>query len=69
MSNNGNDAGQEQRDDQYIDPQGYWIDPDRNVRRMSGEQEVIVRAADVCSKLEWNYIFEAIRDCIPNMKV
>jgi hypothetical protein len=65
MSNEG--AGAER--DQYIDPKGYWIDPDRNVRRMSGEQEVIVSAAEGCSSLEWNYIFEAIRDCIPKMKV
>jgi hypothetical protein len=29
MSNNGNGAGQKERDDQYIDPDGYWIDADR----------------------------------------
>ena len=69
MSNSGNGAGQEQRDDQYIDPEGYWIDPDRNVRRKSGEQEVILSAAGNCSGVEWNYFFEAIRDCLPKMKV
>jgi hypothetical protein len=31
---------------------------------MSGEQEIIVSAADGCSDLEWTYVFEAIRDCI-----
>jgi hypothetical protein len=62
MSNNGNGAGQ---NEQYIDPEGYWIDPERNVRRMSGEQEVILSAAENCSGLEWNYLFEAIRDCLP----
>jgi hypothetical protein len=67
MSNNG--AGNEVDKDQHLDPKGYWIDPARNVRRMSGEQEIIVSARDVCSVVEWNYIFEAIRDCIPKMKV
>ena len=47
----------------------YWIDPERNVRRMSGEQEVILRVAVNCSGLEWNYLFEAFRDCLPKMKV
>ena len=69
MSNNGNGVDQKQRDDQYIDPEGYWIDPVRNVRRKSGEQEVILSAAENCSGVEWNYLFEAIRDCLPKMKV
>jgi hypothetical protein len=60
------DAEQE-RDAQYIDPKGYWIDPARNVRRMGGEQEVILSAADDCSDLEWRYLFDAIRDCLPKM--
>jgi len=47
----------------------YWIDPERNVRRMSGEQEVILRVAVNCSGLQWNYLFEAFRDCLPKMKV
>jgi hypothetical protein len=66
MSNNGSEK---QRDEQFIDPKGYWIDPERNVRRMSGEQTVILRAAEDCSGLEWNFLFEAIRDCLPKMKV
>jgi hypothetical protein len=33
MSNHENGAGQKQSDGQYIDPEGYWIDPSRNVRR------------------------------------
>jgi len=69
MSNNRNGAGQKERDDQYIDPDGYWIDPARNVRRKSGEQTVILKAAEDCSGLEWNFLFEAIRDCLPKMKV
>jgi hypothetical protein len=69
MSNNGNGVDQKERDEQYIDPKSYWIDPERNVRRMSGEQEVILSAAKNCSGLEWNYLFEAIRDCLPKMKV
>ena len=56
-------------DEQYIDPEGYWIDPARNVRRKSVEQEVILSAAENCSVVEWNYLFEAIWDCLPKMKV
>ena len=67
MSNNGEGAGQNQRDEQYIDPEGYWIDPARNVRRKSGEQEVILSAAENCSGVEWNYLFEAVRECLPKM--
>jgi len=52
MSNNGAGAGQKQRDEQYIDPKGYWIDPDRNVRRKSAEQTVILKAAEDCSGVE-----------------
>jgi hypothetical protein len=69
MSNNGGTVDQKERDEQYIDPEGYWIDPARNVRRKSGEQEVILSAAENCSGVEWNYLFEAIRDCLPKMKV
>ena len=69
MSNNGNGPGQKQHDEQYIDPDGYWIDPARNVRRKSGEQTVILKAAEDCSGLEWNFLFEAIRDCLPKVKV
>lgn len=63
-----NKATEKELQDHYIDPDGYWIDPARNVRRKSGEQEIIVSAADICSNLEWTYIFDAIRDCIPKMK-
>jgi len=69
MSNNGDGAGQKQRDQQYIDPEGYWLDPARNVRRKSSDQEVILTAAEICSGVEWNHLFEAIRDCLPKMKV
>ena len=65
-----NDAADEKElEEQYIDPKGYWIDPERNVRRMSGEQEVVLKAVEECSDLEWRYLFDAIRDCIPKMKV
>jgi hypothetical protein len=66
MSDNG--SGNE-HNERYIDPKGYWIDPERNVRRMSGSQIVILKAAEYCSGAEWNYLFEAIRDCLPKMKV
>jgi hypothetical protein len=47
-------------DENHIDPKGYWIDPDRNIRRMSGEQEVILSATEKCSAKEWERIREAI---------
>jgi hypothetical protein len=39
--------------DDYIGPQGYWADPERNIRRFIGEQEIILMAAKECSKQEW----------------
>ena len=43
-------------DENYIDPKGYWIDPDRNIRRTSGGQEAIVTATEKCSAKEWERI-------------
>ena len=37
----------------YIDPKRYWADPERNIRRLSGEQEIILTAAEEYSKDEW----------------
>jgi hypothetical protein len=37
----------------YIDPKGYWADPSRNIRRLGGEQELILTAAEECSQEEW----------------
>jgi hypothetical protein len=39
------------RQQQYIDPKGYWIDPVRNVRRMGGKQEVTMSATEIDSDL------------------
>ena len=38
----------------YIDPEGYWLDPDGNVRRMGtteedGEQAIIAKLTEVCT--------------------
>jgi hypothetical protein len=41
-------------DKSYLDPKGYWCDPSGNIRRMSGEQEIIARATEKCSRAEWN---------------
>ena len=43
-------------DKNYIDPKGYWADPDRNIRRMgheNGEQRAILKATEACSEAEW----------------
>ena len=34
--------------------------PERNIRRMSGEQEIVVKATDACSKAEWAMLLEAM---------
>jgi hypothetical protein len=31
----------------------YWADPDRKIRRRSGDQDVILAASTACSKAEW----------------
>jgi hypothetical protein len=37
----------------YLDPKGYWGDPSGNVRRMSGEQEIVATVTGECSEAEW----------------
>jgi len=37
-------------DKDYIDPKGYWGDPEGNIRRMSGEQEIIATVTGHCSE-------------------
>lgn len=36
-----------------LDPQGYWGDPSGNIRRKSGEQDIIATVTDECNKTEW----------------
>jgi hypothetical protein len=39
----------------YVDPEGYWMDPDGNVHRMGhedGEQEIIATVTPMCSHAE-----------------
>jgi len=53
--------------DEYIDSLGYWIDPQRNIRRMGekdGEQIVILKATPECSDAEWDRFYEAIVACV-----
>jgi hypothetical protein len=48
----------------YIDTKGYWISPDRSIRRMGdegGEQIVIAKATEECSEAEWNRICDALK--------
>jgi hypothetical protein len=44
----------------YIDTKGYWVSPDRSIRRMGGEQIVIAKATEECSDAEWNRICDAL---------
>jgi hypothetical protein len=48
----------------YIDTKGYWISPDRTIRRMGdegGEQQIIAKATEECSDAEWNRICDALK--------
>jgi hypothetical protein len=50
----------------YIDPEGYWIDPDRNIHHTSipdpdGEQTIIATVTPECSEAEWSLICEALQ--------
>jgi hypothetical protein len=44
----------------FIDPEGYWADTKRNVRRRSGEQEVVFIATEQCTKGEWIFVLESL---------
>jgi hypothetical protein len=53
-------------DRDHIDPEGYWIDPDRNIHRKSlpdpdGEQTTIASVTPECSEAEFNLIREAFQ--------
>jgi hypothetical protein len=53
--------------DEYLDPKGYWIDPDRNIRRLGdkdGEQVAVLRATACCSDAEWDRFYKAIVACL-----
>jgi hypothetical protein len=39
-------------DEDFIDVD-YWADPERKIRRKSGEQDAILTATGACSKAEW----------------
>ena len=50
--------------DDYIDPKGYFIDSDRNIRRLGdveGEQAIILKATEKCTKAEWERLYQAMR--------
>jgi hypothetical protein len=56
---------------EYIDPQGYWIDNRRTIRRLGkkdGEQVVILRATPNCSDAEWDRLYAAIVACVDMIK-
>jgi hypothetical protein len=47
----------------YIDPEGYWLDPDGNIRRLGdedGEQEIIATVTRICSDAEKTLLCEAL---------
>ena len=55
---NGNKR--DENTDDFIDPKGYWADPERNIRRASGEQEVVLKATPACTNGEWLYVLESL---------
>ena len=49
----------------FIDPKGYWLDPDGNVRRMGtteedGEQAIIAKLTEVCTDAEGMLLAQAL---------
>jgi hypothetical protein len=49
----------------YIDPEGYWLDPSGNIRRMGsteedGEQAIIASLTEVCSDAEGMLLAQAL---------
>lgn len=49
----------------FIDPEGYWLDPDGNVRRMGtteedGEQAIVWKVTEVCSDAERMLLAQAL---------
>jgi hypothetical protein len=54
----GDGSGQGLED--FIDPKGYWADPERNIRRTSGEQGTVLKATDTCTKAEWIFLLESL---------
>jgi hypothetical protein len=56
----------------YLDSQGYWITPDREIKRMgnyAGEQVTIIKATSHCSDAEWLRFYSAIVACLDATKV
>jgi hypothetical protein len=57
--------------DEYLDPLGYWITPEREIKRMGsrgGEQTTIIKAVAGCSDAEWERFYAAIVACLDTMK-
>jgi hypothetical protein len=57
-SNNGN--GSEERSKDFIDPKGYWADLERNIRRTSREQEIVLSATTACTVGEWMFLLDCL---------
>jgi hypothetical protein len=55
----------------YVDSQGYWITPEREIKRMGnygGEQVTIIQATPNCSDAEWTRFYSAIVACLDATK-
>ena len=50
----------------FVDPEGYWLDPDGNVRHMGtteedGEQAIVWKVTEVCTDAERMLLAQALR--------
>ncbi len=55
------DGNHSQNDPQdFVDPKGYWADDQRSVRRTSGSKDIVLIAADACTKAEWAFVLESL---------
>ena len=55
----------------YVDSQGYWITPEREIKRMGnygGEHVTIIQATRNCSDAEWKRFYSAIVACLDTTK-
>jgi len=60
MEFDGNGSGGFFEPEGFVDPKGYWADPERNIRRTSGKQETVLKATDACTKTEWRFLLESL---------
>jgi hypothetical protein len=52
--------GLEETFEDFIDPKGYWADLERNIRRTSLKQEIVLTATTACTTGEWMFLLDCL---------